>query len=129
MIRKASCCCRLCSIEVEGEPTMNAICHCNSCKRRTGSAFGWSIYFTDSQVLAKTGDLKAYAITTPNPAERWFCTNCGSTLFWRADIMPGYIGIAGGCFAEIALPPPSISASHDGRCSWLSLPDNWLTSP
>ena len=128
MIRKASCCCRRCSIEVEGEPTMNALCHCKSCKRRTGSAFGWSAYFADSQVLRTTGDLKVYAITTPAPAQRSFCANCGSTLFWKADIMPGYVGIAGGCFDETPLPPPSMSASHDARCPWLSLPADWLTT-
>jgi hypothetical protein len=129
MIRKASCCCQKCSIEVEGEPAMNAICHCNSCKRRTGSAFGWSAYFTDAQVLRKTGDLKVYAIATPAPAHRSFCMNCGSTLFWTADIMPGYTGVAAGCFTEIPLPAPTMSASHDGRCSWLSLPADWLTTP
>ena len=129
MIRKASCCCQKCSIEVAGEPAMNAICHCNSCKRRTGSAFGWSVYFADAQVLRKTGDLKIYAIATPAQANRSFCSNCGSTLFWTADIMPGYTGVAAGCFAEIPLPPPTISASHDGRCAWLSLPADWLTTP
>jgi hypothetical protein len=129
MIRKASCCCGKCSIEVDGEPAMNALCHCNSCKRRTGSAFGWSAYFADAQVLRKTGDLKVYAITTPACAQRSFCTNCGSTLFWNADIMPGYLGIAGGCFTETPLPSPSISASHDGRCAWLGLPADWLTTP
>jgi len=38
--RKALCCCGACSIEVEGDPAINAICHCANCKRRTGSAFG-----------------------------------------------------------------------------------------
>ncbi|HEV2169369.1 MAG TPA: GFA family protein, partial [Candidatus Binatus sp.] len=79
---------------------MNALCHCDSCKRRTGSAFGWSAYFADAQVLRTIGDLKIYAISTPAPAQRSFCTNCGSTLFWKADIMPGYVGIAAGCFDE-----------------------------
>ena len=60
-MRKAVCCCGDCSIAVEGEPVLNAICNCSSCKKRTGSAFGWSAYFPDDKVLAKTGELKTYS--------------------------------------------------------------------
>lgn len=39
---KASCCCGKSTIEAEGPVRLNAICHCENCKRRTGSALGWS---------------------------------------------------------------------------------------
>src|SRR5260370_30876103 len=107
MSRKATCCCGKCTIEVEGEPVMNAICHCNNCKRRTGSAFGWSAYFTDGQILQQAGDLKAYVLSGANPAQRWFCTNCGSTLFLKADLIKDHTGLAGGCFTHTPLHPPS----------------------
>jgi hypothetical protein len=129
MTRKASCCCGKCSIEVEGEPTMNAICHCGSCKRRTGSAFGWSAYFADDKVVAKAGDLKVYSISVPVPAQRSFCSTCGSTLFWKADILPGHTGVAGGCFADPPLEAPSLTASNEGKCAWVGLPDHWLKVP
>ena len=40
MVRRAVCCCGQATIEVEGEPAIHAVCHCDNCKRRTGSAFG-----------------------------------------------------------------------------------------
>src|SRR5687768_10292203 len=83
MTRKAHCCCGACSIEVEGEPVLNALCHCANCKRRTGSAFGWSAYFADEQVTAKTGNFGLYEITG-KPQRRWFCATCGTTLLWKA---------------------------------------------
>jgi hypothetical protein len=130
MVRKATCCCGKCSIEVDGEPALNAVCHCNSCKRRTGSAFGWSAYFTDDRVLQKVGDLKAYAVPGEVPATRYFCSHCGSTLYWKADILPGHTGIAGGCFADAApLEAPSMSSYDDRRCAWVALPDHWFKSP
>jgi hypothetical protein len=128
LIRKATCCCRKCSIEVEGEPAINAICHCDNCKRRTGSAFGWSAYFAESQVLRKEGDLNIYAIKGANPQQRWFCGNCGSTLFWKVGSVPGHTGIAGGCFSELPLGELSVTASNGGRCAWLGLPEAWRTS-
>jgi len=40
MTRTATCCCGSASITVKDDPILNGICHCNDCKRRTGSAFG-----------------------------------------------------------------------------------------
>ncbi len=86
MTRKATCCCGACTIAVEGEPRLNALCHCANCKKRTGSAFGWSAYFADDQILGRTGDFRAYEIAGANPQHRWFCAACGSTLFWKSRL-------------------------------------------
>ena len=50
MKRIARCCCREIGVEVEGLPWLHAVCHCDNCKRRTGSAFGVSAYFEDDQI-------------------------------------------------------------------------------
>ncbi len=81
MTRKASCCCGACTIEIQGQPDLNAICHCSNCKKRTGSAFGWSVYFADAQVMRRTGDLRTYELADANPQCRWFYAACSSTLF------------------------------------------------
>ncbi|MGZ5900217.1 MAG: GFA family protein [Reyranella sp.] len=128
MTRKATCCCGACSIEVEGEPRLNALCHCANCKKRTGSAFGWSAYFTDDQILGRTGDFRVYEITGTQPQRRWFCAACGSTLFWKTSWRLDQTGIAGGCFVGEKLPQPSVTVSNDGRCDWLDLPMHWRTS-
>ena len=129
MVRKASCCCGKCFIEVEGEPSLNGICHCSNCKRRTGSAFGWSAYFADSQVRQKSGDLRLHEIHSAQHQQRWFCADCGTTLFWKASALPEHTGIAGGCFTETPLLEPTLSASNDGKCAWLTLPETWQISP
>jgi hypothetical protein len=128
MTRKASCCCGACSVEVHGEPALNAICHCNNCKRRSGSAFGWSAYFADAAVTARAGDFGLYEIAGTNLQRRWFCAACGTTLLWKADGWPSRTGIAGGCFTETPLPDPTVTVSNDGRCAWLGLPADWRTS-
>ena len=84
-MRKAVCCCGACSIAVDGEPTLNAICNCSSCKRRTGSAFGWSTYFPDDRVVAKTGTFSVYAKDGAAGYNRFFCANCGTTLYWKSS--------------------------------------------
>jgi len=123
MVRRATCCCGKCSIEVEGEPVVNAICHCDNCKRRTGSAFGWNAYFLDSQIVRAEGEFTGYAIDGVNRQLRWFCSDCGTTLYWKvAAFLPEHTGVAGGAFADTPLAVPTASVSNEGRCTWLHLP-------
>lgn len=129
MTRKASCCCGACRVEVEGEPVLNALCHCANCRRRTGSAFGWSVYFADAQVRDRSGVLGLYEIAGDHPQQRWFFTACGSTLLWKSGLRPLQTGIAGGCFGdEPPLPAPVATVSNKGRCAWVGLPADWRTS-
>jgi hypothetical protein len=127
MTRTARCCCGDCTITVEGEPVLNGICHCTSCKRRIGSAFGWSAYFPDDKITAKAGTLNVYAKDGATGYNRFFCARCGATLFWKSfGFLPDAAGVAGGCFIDDPLPEPNLSAQDRDHCAWRTLPDSWL---
>ena len=131
MTRHAKCCCGACSIQVKGEPAINAICHCQNCQRRTGSAFGWSAYFPNENVTATIGAFRTYSIKgdagNENSQERVFCGTCGTTLFWRNRDFAGLTGIAGGCFTDTPLPEPTMTVANETRCAWVTLPQAWKT--
>ena len=136
MTREARCCCGACAIQVKGEPAINAVCHCRDCQRRTGSAFGWSVYFKDEDVVATIGAFRTYAPAgkAPNSGaadwqERVFCGKCGTTLSWRSTDFAGLTGIAGGCFtgAGTAVPEPTLTVGNESRCAWVTLPETWQT--
>jgi hypothetical protein len=131
MTRTAQCCCGACELEAEGEPVMNAICHCDSCKRRTGSAFGWSAYFRDAAIVARRGPLTLYEPPRALPGtQRWFCGVCGTTLYWTSgEFMAGHTGVAGGCFVAEPLGAPTITATDAKRCAWVGLPEGWFAAP
>lgn len=125
--RTASCCCGDCKIEVSGEPALNGICHCSSCRRRTGSAFGWSAYFPDRNVVARAGALSVYSKEGETGYNRFFCARCGTTLCWKSfGFLPDHTGVAGGCFTDDRLPTPNLSANETGRCAWVTVPEDWL---
>jgi hypothetical protein len=129
---KATCCCGACSITVRGRPAINALCHCADCKRRTGSAFGWSAYFPKDRVTATIGAFRTYSVPSRVPGEenlqeRVFCGTCGTTLFWRSRDFEGLVGVAGGCIADPALPEPEVTVSNEDRCAWVTLPERWRT--
>lgn len=104
---------------------LNGICHCTSCKKRSGSAFGWSVYFPNDKIVGKTGQLKEYA--KEGLYNRFFCARCGTTLYWTSfGFMPDHTGIAGGCFIERSLPTPNFSNQDSDRCAWLDIPKDWM---
>ena len=125
--RKASCCCGACSITVEGEPILNGICHCDNCRRRTGSAFGWSAYFPDDRIVGREGELSVYVLDPINPQrqQRFFCPTCGATLYWKSGAFPDNTGVAAGCFPGDSLAEPGLSATDDKRLAWVAIPEGW----
>ena len=106
----ATCACGQASITVSALPTMHGVCHCTNCKRRTGSTFGISAYVDKTAVVQKSGEAKVYAFhhtAQKHDQERHFCASCGTTLFWYLSAAPESIGVAGGCFADEAMPEPT----------------------
>ena len=128
MQRTAVCACGQATITVSSNPTMHGVCHCTNCKRRTGSAFGISSYFTKSSVVETTGETAVYAFhhaPQNHDQERHFCSKCGTTLFWYVSALPELVGIAAGCFADEVLPDPTYSVAHRKKEGWLALPEAW----
>ncbi len=117
----ASCCCRQCQITVTAAPVLSAVCHCDDCKRRTGSAFGLNSYFKQEDVHIQASEASVYHLDSALGEQfRYFCRHCGSTLYWRVAIYEGLVGIASGCF-DGQMPQPMFNAQPSGQCQWLSL--------
>lgn len=121
--RTASCACGQLSLDCEGEPLRISICHCLACKRRTGSAFGYQVRYAQAAVAIR-GRFSDYAQAgdSGNVARFGFCPQCGATVFWRPEALPGIVLVAAGAFADPAFPPPTVSVYGDRRHPWVALP-------
>jgi len=129
MVRQAHCCCGDATIDVKGEPAIHAVCHCNNCKARTGSAFGISAYFNNDQILKISGETKIYAVHSVGEQERHFCPRCGTLLYWTYDYYNNMTGIAGGCFTQEPLGEPTMTVCNADKYPWVTLPENWEIYP
>lgn len=127
MERQAECSCGQLFVRCQGEPEKISICHCNACRRRTGSAFGIAAFFKRENAsirgtaTAFTRDSDAgFAVTFH------FCPTCGSTVYWEPSRKPGMIGVGIGAFAEADFPMPEQSVSDSNRYSWITFPESML---
>lgn len=124
--RRASCTCGQLSLTCEGEPTRVSMCHCFACQKRTGSVFGVQARFPRDHVSALEG--RAASFTRVGDAGSHitssFCPDCGSTLCWELDALPGYVGVAVGAFADPTFPPPRVSVYEARRHPWAGMPED-----
>ncbi len=116
MIRQAQCCCGRCEVSVSDEPLLYGVCNCRNCQKRTGSAFGLSAYFREDGFVVMSGSYSTYEM---QGQRRYFCENCGTTLYWRAETFKNMVGVAGGCFADSPLPEPGFVSQAEDQCAWL----------
>jgi hypothetical protein len=118
--RTATCSCGQLRVEVEGDPRRVSICHCFECQRRTGSVFGAQARFDSSQVVAFTGRSSRFERVgdAGSRATFHFCPDCGATVHWENDAMPGSVAVAVGAFADPGFPAPTFSVYEARRHEW-----------
>jgi hypothetical protein len=123
-VHEGGCVCGAVRYKVKADPVRSGVCHCTFCQRRSGSAFATVSYFKDSDVEIR-GSLKTYEHRS-DETNRWlkmeFCPNCGTTVTWTLEFMPGARGIAGGTFDD-----PSWLRIE--RATWMRSAQPWVIMP
>ena len=122
--RTATCACGQLRVTCTGEPVRISMCHCLDCQKRTGSTYGAQARWPDanvkiagvSKIFRRTGD-------DGGKIEMCFCPECGSTVFWTIDTMPGVTAVAMGAFADPTFPAPRVSVYGNRRHAWVSVPE------
>lgn len=124
-MRKAQCACGGLSVETVAEPKLVLMCHCQACQRRTGSSYGVSAYFDKNDVSA-SGDASVYERTsdTGRLITCQFCPTCGTTVHWRAEFVPDFVGVAVGCFADPDFPAPERAVHTRRKHPWVIHPED-----
>jgi len=124
-LHEGGCACGAVRYRVKNAPFRTSVCHCRNCQRRTGSAFGVGIYFKEQDFELLRGELKPYRFRS-DESGRWlcmeFCTSCGTTVTWTAEVFPGGRGIAGGTFDDT-------SWLKIDRHVWTRSAHHWMAYP
>ena len=123
MQRIAQCQCGSLRAIATGEPDVVNVCHCIACQRRTGAVMHSGAYYKRASVSPE-GESKVFLRTTESGRNMrfHFCPNCGSSVYWEADLRPDHYGIAVGAFADPNFPLPSYSVWEETKHRWIDLP-------
>jgi hypothetical protein len=69
------------------------------------------------------GTAKAFTREAASGGEvhTYFCPNCGSTIYWKADNLPSLIGVAVGALADPKYPAPIKSVFEQSKHDWVQI--------
>jgi hypothetical protein len=82
-MKTGSCLCGAVSFEVHGALRPVIACHCTQCRKQTGTYM--SATACADKVLKFTTDRGLKWRRSSPEAQRGFCGECGSVLFWKKD--------------------------------------------
>jgi hypothetical protein len=116
----ARCSCGAVSLLLPGPTRLVAACHCVDCQRRTGAPFGVGAFYP-VEVVTVSGAPKEYVRAAESGGKVcfYFCSDCGSTVYWRADNLPAMIGVAVGAIADPNFPAPIRSVFERSKHAWV----------
>ncbi|AJD46049.1 GFA family protein [Rhizobium sp. SEMIA 4085] len=118
----AQCACGALRLMLSGSPQLTALCHCLACQRRTGAPFSANAFYSiDCVEVSGTSTEFIRTGESGGKVRMHFCPTCGSTVYWKADVSPPWIGVAVGSFADPVFAPPAISVFEQSKHTWVQL--------
>jgi len=114
-----SCGCGAVTYSCSVPPRIAFNCHCRSCRKDTGSAYG-SYFGVAHDTITIEGEVTWYERLgdSGKPVSRSFCPQCGSRLFTKLSVMPGLIGVSAGTLDDPDQFKPQFNIYTSRAPSW-----------
>ena len=116
------CLCGNVRFELRGKPLWVAHCHCNSCRRNTGSAVATFVGYNKEQLTYTRGERKFYE-SSPG-VERGFCADCGTPMTYEANWCPDEVHLYVSTFDDPGAHRPQVHVFFAERIPWMELEDD-----
>jgi len=126
---KGGCLCG--AVRYEGsDPVVTAVCHCKHCQKISGSAFSLNVLFTDDKVRFE-GATQHYLDTgdSGKHLQRHFCPKCGSSLYTKADALPGLTIVKAGTLDDTSGVKPAVQLYCERAQAWAPLASGTKNHP
>jgi hypothetical protein len=116
----AQCSCGALTLALRGAPRLVVACHCLECQRRTGAPFSVGAFYA-AEMVTISGTRKEFTrpAASGGKIHNYFCPDCGSTIYWQAENLPGLIGVAVGALSDHNCPAPTRSIFERSKHDWL----------
>ena len=117
------CACGAVRYECREAPLAMFNCHCKDCQRASGGAFVTVALVREAALQVTHGEPKYHR--TFGESGRWtdrgFCSTCGTPLFAKGEIAPGYVSIKPGSLDDSSWFKPTIDTWAPSRAEWITL--------
>jgi len=98
-----------------------AHCHCSMCRKAHGAGYvTWAGFEQDHVSFTQGEDHLVWYESSPG-AQRGFCRQCGSSLFFRSKQWAGELHIALGCIDDAIDRQPQANVFFDNHIAWMPI--------
>lgn len=113
------CLCGAVRYSCSAEPAMAGHCHCEDCRRSSGSGHSSHLAVPDASV-SLTGEVAAYVrpANSGNIVTRHFCPTCGAALFSTNSAMPGMMFLRASSLDDLEVFKPQMHVFVSRAASW-----------
>lgn len=123
---EGGCNCGAVRWRLTSEPMTVAVCHCNTCRRQSGSAFSISAV-VPGDALTVTGELTGHEdrdTDSGRPVLRQFCATCGSPIRTLSAAAPHIAIVKVATADDPGRFAPSIHVWTSAALPWVEIPAN-----
>jgi hypothetical protein len=120
------CNCGAVRYEVTAPLVKASYCHCKRCQRRSGAAASPSAHPSSGAFRIVAGEDKLRVWKPQDGGEKWFCGECGSSLFGFNPSHADPVAIRMGTFDGDPGVRPSVRQFVAYAASWEPIPDDGL---
>ena len=118
---KGSCLCGAVGLTANLPSKWSAHCHCSMCRKAHGAGYVTWVGFEQDQVsITKGADQLAWHHSSPG-AQRGFCRQCGSSMFFRSERWADELHIALGCIDDEMDRKPQANVFFDRHVDWMPI--------
>ena len=121
-LHEGGCICGAIRYRVYGPPAMVAYCHCEDCRKSSGSVVSVLAGFAREGFELVRGNPASFAAT--EAVHRGFCSSCGAPLFYENGNFPENVYIQIGSFDDPEQLPPDRHSWVSERICWHEINDN-----
>ena len=121
------CYCGAVSFEVEGPSLWVGHCHCESCRRASGSVMTTFAGFRPAQVVFTGAPPSRH--TTDDGVTRSFCGQCGSPVSYELAARDNEIHLHLGLFDDLEPLKPANHSFLEEKVSWLRADEHLPAAP
>lgn len=113
-----SCACGSVQYCFDGEPTDCCFCHCDICRKLTGSSAGAYGSVPQENFNWQKGEDSLRSFSPTTKTRRYFCCKCGTFLLTEHDAEPLFVFVSLGTLDTPLTAKPEYRQFTDSRPSW-----------
>lgn len=122
---EGGCLCGSVRYHSDAEPVMQAVCHCETCRRISGSTYSFNVAVPEESLVVK-GEVATYedhSGASGKPMYRRFCPKCGSSLYGGGPHYGPLAFIKAGTLDDASWVAPEVHIWTVEKLPWTPIPE------